>query len=246
MKFVADDINESALEPGHLKPGRIGTTQMSQNHQHDVILREDGTLETDFKHGHKHPVSRRKRSTGRSSYIVGAPEEMLMARVPIRGDLRFLDRDGQPSPRPARGRLAGRHQRRQGMGLSRLHRGWQSIGAAIWTFDNIDEDDAVSRRRAARSADLPLEMTIRVFRTYKGNIEKGITGKLFLRNPDTKLESEPIIFSSRNSRSTAEIHQARNCDKTGAGDNDPKIDLFNDLVHNGKFEVVLQCLEPGQ
>ena len=50
---------------------------------------------------------------------------------------------------------------------------------------------------------LPLDMTIRVFRTYKGNIEKLISGKLVFRNPENEVESDPFIFtSSKSFRST--------------------------------------------
>ncbi len=43
---------------------------------------------------------------GKKHFIVGPPEEMFVARVPIYGDLRFLDRDGQPSQKGA-ARVAG-------------------------------------------------------------------------------------------------------------------------------------------
>jgi ABC-type transport system involved in multi-copper enzyme maturation permease subunit len=239
----AEDITESALEKGHLKPGRIGTTQKSQNHEHDVILREDGTLETDFKHGHKHPVFV-KEVNGKKQFTVGPHEGMLTARVPLRGHLLFLDRDGQPSTKAGQGktRLGGINVGKEWDYHGFIEGGNQS--AAVWTFDDIDEA-ALNPGVAPNDRSLPLAMTIRVFRTYKGNIEKGISGKLFFRNPDTKLASEPIIFVAKEfTIESRDIKRAMR--RAGAGDNDPKIDLFNDLVHNGKLEVVLQCLEPGQ
>ena len=129
-EIVAEDINESALEPGHLKPGRVGTTKMAQNHQHDVLLREDGVLETDFKFGHKHYI-RTEKVDGKTRYICESPEDLLTARVPLLGKLHFLDRDGQPKEKGInvghewdyRGFVDGQHK-----------------SAAIWTFDNIDED----------------------------------------------------------------------------------------------------------
>ncbi len=38
----AEEINEAALDPNNLKPGRIGLTEIAQNHQHDIILNSDG------------------------------------------------------------------------------------------------------------------------------------------------------------------------------------------------------------
>ena len=140
-------------------------------------------LETDFKYGHKHHI-RTEKVDGKTRYICGSPEDLLTARVPLLGQLRFLDRDGQPK---AKGINVGNEWDYRGFvdGLTK--------SAAIWTFDNIDED-RLFPNIPAEDRKLPLEMNIRVFRTYKGNIEKGIQAKLFLRNPQTKLESSPMIF----------------------------------------------------
>src|SRR5262249_44667514 len=116
--------------------------------------------------------------------------------------------------------------------------------AAIWTFDNIDEDALFPNVKPEKRT-LPLDMTIRVFRTYKGNIEKGITGKIQLQNPFTQVKSAPIIFTVKEF-----TIDRRNLDrklmKAGAAEGDPPLDIFKDFVHDGKVEVILQCLEPGQ
>ena len=119
-----------------------------------------------------------------------------------------------------------------------------SLGAAIWTFDNIDED-ALFPDVPPENRGLPLEMTIRVFRTYKGNIKQLIQGNLVLRNPETKLESAPIIFSIKDATLDSRFIN-RQLDKKGAAPGDPKIDLFKDLVNNGRLEVILQCPDPAQ
>ena len=233
-EIVAEDINESALEPGHLKPGRVGTTEMAQNHQHDVLLREDGVLETDFKFGHKHYIHTEK-VDGKTRYICDSPEDLLTARVPLLGKLQFLDRDGQPKEKGIN------------VGHEWDYRGFvdgQTKSAAIWTFDNIDEDKLFPNI-PVEERKLPLEMNIRVFRTYKGDIEKGIQAKLFLRNPETKLESEPFIFRVKEFTIDSRFIP-RKLDRADPRRAMPKIDLFKDLVHDGKLEVVLQCLESGQ
>jgi len=230
----SEDINEAALDPNNLKPGRIGVTEVAQNHQHDVILNSDGTLETDFKHGHMHPITV-KEVNGKKQYIVGPHEGMLTARLPITGQLYFLDRDGQKKDKGIN------------VGHEWDYRGFvdgNTQSAAIWTFDNIDEDSMFPNVPPEKRV-LPLKWTIRVFRTYKGNIEKGITGKIVLRNPETKIKSAPIIFTVKEF-----TIDGRNIDrklmKDGAAEGDPPIDLFKDLVHNGRLEVILQCLEPSQ
>ena len=229
------DLNETAMRPGALRPGKIGTTQEAQNHSHDVYLRDDGTLETEFKHGHRHQITT-ETIEGKTKYAVGPPVDLLVARVPIRGSLRFLDRDGSPKEKGIN------------VGKEWEYRGFvdgNTKSAAIWTFENIDENTLFSKDTPPEKRGLPLEMTIRVFRTYKGNIEKGIAGKLFFRNPDNGTTSEPIIFTAREFAVDRKFIK-RQLPKAGAGFNDKPIDLFNDLVSNGRLEVVLQCLEPGQ
>ena len=41
---------------------------------------------------------------------------------------------------------------------------------------------------------IPVEMSIRAYRSHKGNIEKTLQGSLTVRNPDTGAESNPIDF----------------------------------------------------
>jgi len=94
---------------------------------------------------------------------------------------------------------------------------------------------------------LPLELIVRVFRTFKGDIEKGIQGIIQLRNPDPKpdgkyAKSEPWTFRAKDgsvntfdwSRKLADADQKQ-------------IDLLTDLVsEDGRIEVVVQCLDRAQ
>ena len=240
----AEDLNETAMQPDQLKPGRIGTTREAQHHRHDVILNPDGTLETDFKHGHKHSIEVRE-VDGKKQYVCSPHEDMLTARVAIRGHLQFIDRDGKDAQKGGQGRTStgginvGKEWEHQGF----VEGGSQST--AIWTFDGIDED-ALFPNVKKEDRRLPLDMTIRVFRTYKGNIEKGITGKLVFRNPsNTLMASDPYIFTAKEF-SIDRPRLERKMTRAGAADTDPKIDLFDDLVSNGRLQVELQCLEPGQ
>ena len=53
--------------------------------------------------------------------------------------------------------------------------------AAIWTFSNVDPSDLWTAEDGSQY--LPLELIVRVFRSYKGDIEQGIQGSVKLRNP---------------------------------------------------------------
>ncbi len=98
-------------------------------------------------------------------YELGPAEGMLVARVPVYGKLRFLRPAGASPP-----------QKGINVGDEWTYRSFiagGSLAAAIWTFEGI------TRRRFPNG--LPLEMTIEVFRTYKGDIEKGVPGSLTVR-----------------------------------------------------------------
>src|SRR5690606_26887269 len=112
--------------------------------------------------------------------VFSRPLDMFRARVPVYGRLQFYIREGQPSEK---GISVGREWSYQGY----IEGGTNS--AAVWTFDDITPD----RFRDG----LPFDLRIRVFRTHKGIIDRGILGSIRLRNPQTKLESTPINFTAR-------------------------------------------------
>jgi hypothetical protein len=95
---------------------------------------------------------------------------------------------------------------------------------------------------------LPLEMTIRVFRSYKGDIEQGVLGEIVLRNPDPAApvkRSGPILFTSKEYQ--ADFHLIPRELNSESGSGRGKIDLFNDLVSpDGRLEVEIRCVEPAQ
>jgi hypothetical protein len=107
---------------------------------------------------------------------------------------------------------------------------------------------------------LPLEMTIRVFRTYKGEIERGIRGSMVLRNPalrseqdweaaktnpDLAKESEPIPFFASD-MSPASMKLDRRIMARMADDSMREVDIFESLVDNGRLDIVIRCEERAQ
>ncbi len=204
---------------------RVGRTSAEQNHRHQVTLNKDGTGSTDVVQGHWHEVDEIIED-GKPRYVVGPPQDMFTARVPAYPtDLRFKDRAG-------RGADAGVNVGNEWKYRSFIEGG--TLASAIWTFHDITPDRFPEG--------LPVEMTVRVFRSYKGDIEKGILGSLVLKNPRTGRTSAIETFRAKDDYIDQRRFPRKLVDP--AGNN---IDLFDDLVtEDGELEVHLQCLDESQ
>lgn len=226
--FVIRALNHThELDPVYVKParvGQVGRTNESQNHSHDVTLDDEGNGVTDFIRGHRHEIVGKRSDDGQLAYQVGPPVDMLVARVPVYGKLRFLDREGNAKDK---GISVG-----QEWGYRSFIEGG-SLAAAIWTFENLKTDSFPDG--------LPLEMSIRVFRSHKGDIEKGIAGGLRARNPQTGEMSESFNFLAK--EFVTDQHFLPRKIKNTAG---KTVDLYENFVVDGKLEIVLQCLLPAQ
>ena len=60
--------------------------------------------------------------------------------------------------------------------------GVQTKAHAVWTFTGITEEKYPNG--------LPLELNLRVFRTYKADIERGVLGEMVIRNPEPRSAGE--------------------------------------------------------
>ena len=233
----------------------VGSTSKSQDHRHEVYVDPSGATRVRQENGHTHAI--RIEGTGESArYVVGAPEGVLQARVPLHGKLRFRDMKGL--------------DKKEGINVGdewfyRSYIQGGSDAAAIWTFSGLKESDFPGDR-------LPVEMTLGVFRTHKGEITREVTGGLSLRNPDTGLMVEVEIFESKEfitqklwipkkilKYSNRQMVSQRTETPQGIVEKPPateldaslaqktEFDLFKDLVTlDGRVEIWLQCLEPGQ
>jgi ABC-type transport system involved in multi-copper enzyme maturation permease subunit len=231
-----------------------GTTDSAQGHRHKIYVDSSGVghVETEFGHWHEiEPAG----SGDKNAYSVQGPEGMLQARVPVYGKLRFRDREGKDVDRGIN------------VGDEWFYRSFIQGGspaAAIWTFSNV--------REARFEEGLPVDMNIEIFRTYKGNIEKGVIGSLSLRNPRTGLIVEVKVFEAKEFApltifvprkitqfSSADvIASKRETPDAGVEYSPPQnmldrrlaerkeFDLFNDLVADGDLEIWVRCLEPSQ
>jgi hypothetical protein len=224
--LAADDLLEITGEDGAVV-SREGRTSLDRGHRHRVTMSADGTGFTENEQGHRHRV-RRVESGGAATYEIGPPEGILEARRPLRGTLRFLDRDGVASTKGI------------SVGAEWSYRQYiegGSLAAAIWTFTGV--------RERQFPEGLPLEMVVRVFRTYKGDIEKGIAGSVRVRNPVSGLQSDPFYFTAKEFTIDS-LLIPRKLVATSADGGTRQVDLFTDIVSDGRVELVLQCLEPSQ
>ncbi|HWC88712.1 MAG TPA: ABC transporter permease [Pirellulales bacterium] len=201
----------------------IGTTSLVHNHRHRVILGVDGALATDVSQGHWHPVTVEQHA-GRQRYVVGPPQGQFHARVPLYGTLRFKNRYGGDA---TRGTNVGNEW------TYRSHVEGGTLAAAIWRFEGL--------RREAFPQGLPMDMTIRVFRTEKGDIERGILGSFVLRNPQTGLMTQPQDFVAKEYVTDRHLIPNRLLDSSGKS-----IELFGELITDGQLDVQLQCLQRRQ
>ena len=226
-QVTGDDLLEERMEDGRAA-GFEGRTSLDRGHRHRVELDANGNGSTDTTQGHRHTIQRLSEAGETARYKVGSVEGLLEARRPLRGTLRFLDREGRPSDKGI------------SVGAEWSYRQYiegGSLAAAIWTFEGITS--------AEFPQGLPLEMIVRVFRTYKGDIEKGIAGSVRVRNPSTGLQSDPIYFTAKEFTIDS-LLVPRTLVATSADGGTRKVDLFNDMISDGRVEVVLQCLEPSQ
>ena len=220
---VAVEDTIELKDVGGTVTGFEGRSSLDRGHRHRIELDAAGNGWTDNVQGHRHAV---RRSAG--GYAIGPAEGLLEARRPLRGSLRFLDREGRPS---TKGISVGSEW------TYRQYIEGGSLAAAIWKFDGISEREY--------SDGLPLEMIVRVFRTYKGSIEKGIKGSVRVRNPASGLQSDPFYFTAREFTIDSLVIP-RKLASTSTDGGTRQVDLFQDIVADGRVEVILQCLEPAQ
>ncbi|MCA9190376.1 MAG: hypothetical protein KDB03_01385 [Planctomycetales bacterium] len=230
--FVVRGIVHSHAVDVVAEDGMSGTTTYDAQHEHTFqILSGDGEVlqgTTDEQKGHKHVVTMRKGADGKASYEIGPPEGLLGARIPIFGSLRFTDRAGK-----------------DGFGLNvgyeseyQKYIEGNSLMSAIWTFEDM---------RASRfpGDKLPLELSLKAFRTFKGDIVTGVQGQIILRHTNGRVESARVPFIVREfAVDNIEVDRKSRGSKDGVP---TEIDIFDDLVDDqGRIEIVVRCTDPGQ
>ncbi|MBN2473725.1 MAG: hypothetical protein JXB62_03905 [Pirellulales bacterium] len=220
------DDGEPAIRQGH--------SSRVHKHRHEVTVDASGGVRVELEHGHWHDVSAGQ-SAGETVYQFGPPRGRLVARVPVYArQLRFKDPTGEDAEE---GVNVGDE-----WGYRSFIRGG-SLAAAIWTFEDITTD------RFPKSSfpdGLPLEMTLEVFRTYKGQTDDpktipGILGSLSVGDPKTGKPIEVRLFTAKDFATDVQYIPRQVETPDGR-----KLDLFKDLAPDGRLEVWIRCIQPMQ
>ena len=180
-----------------------------------------------------------------SRFVVGPPIGQLQAREAKYGSLSFLNREGLPSDK-------GVNVGNEWTYRSYIEGG--TLAAAIWTFDDIHANDFPATKSEFERG-IPLELTLRVFRTHKGDIEKGILGRLEviesltpeqIADGDKPLVSEPIIFYAEEFTADRKYVPRTLNARRGGGPLKRDLNLFEDFAHDGRLIVRIRCEDRAQ
>ncbi|HBE69523.1 MAG TPA: ABC transporter permease [Planctomycetaceae bacterium] len=234
-QFVTRGIQHSHEVEEFAADGLSGTTSYDAQHEHTFELIEDenepgvyrGT--TNEVKGHVHQVTGRM-VDGTMEYEIGPPEGLLAARIPIYGSLQFTDRQGNLTE----GGLS--------VGYESEYQSYiegASLMSAIWTFDGVRQS------RFPFEDKLPIELSLKAFRTFKGDIVTGVQGEIYLQHPtDERIQSERIPFIVKE---FAVDYREIDVDLNGTKDGQPqKLNIYDDLTEDGQLKVVVRCRDPGQ
>lgn len=155
---------------------------------------------------------------GRQCYRLRAGSFLNSPRV--YGDLQFTDRDGQPSDGINVGSL----------NESRKYVEGGTLSTAEFSLGQVTESVLIDNR-------LPLEIRLNVFRTYRFPAEFS-RARIIFRNPKNGVESKPLDFAAK-SYENREFLIPRALTVV-AGGVERQGDLFEDLISDGKLEVVIK------
>ncbi|GHT26681.1 ABC transporter permease [Planctomycetales bacterium] len=184
-----EDLTPVSIESGEKSDNtkRIvfkGDTQITNGHRHPVEVRADGTVSAGVVNGHTHRITAEKVGE-QTRYIVQDEQGTLQSRVPVYGKLDFRSPEGLDTDKGIN--VGDEWEYRSFIG--------QGDEAAIFHFNGLKPETFPQNDNNFKNG-LPIEMTLGVFRTHKGNIERRITASLSVRNPKTGLQAEVMTFST--------------------------------------------------
>lgn len=173
--------------------------------------------------------------------IPAEQRDQLICRDPMFGNLTFLDREGAPGQGVNVGDLRQFRSFVEGATKSR----------AIWTIENVDESVLHSNNC------FQLESRFEAFRTHKGDFKRTTFFQYTLVNPDNPSITVPLsvrqIEEFRNNADYITVGPAiQLADANGKplSSADPPAgaqrDFFKDVVSNGRVQIHVACLDPGQ
>ncbi|MCO8124405.1 ABC transporter permease [Stieleria sp. TO1_6] len=247
VKRGLDHTHLEAVEAEQVNGQIVGETDRVRNHSHEFTI-EDGETQglTAIVRGHRHVVTR-----DGDKFTIGDPVGQLRARIPSYGEIQFYDRSGEAKEEGidvGAERLAGGYGN---AGISRLigvtggtrklehsYVEGGTLGMAEFTFSNVTPK---------RYPDgIPIDLSVRAYRSYKGDIESGIRGSLTMKNPDTGAESNPIAFVV-NEYQIDERTLPLEIEGTDANGETRLLNVYDDLVNDdSQMQILLRCLDRSQ
>jgi len=237
LEFKTDDPNDPVLDlpdvysteltPGGKTAYRRIVCQPVGDHTHQVTLTGSGP---------------------EAEISIGPAIGYFRARIPVYADsVKFLNRLGEPS---ATGTSVGKESTYRGFIDGGNAQNRSTLSRAIFRYSNFTES------RFRNPEVLPLEMTLGVFRTYKGDIQKRVTGGLqFESVPDNpKVEnryiSEMVFFETNEYQLQVEAVSRKVIGRIVGPDDtlieEGEYDLFDDFAANGKLDMSLSCRDQSQ
>jgi hypothetical protein len=167
--------------------------------------------------------------------LPGAENPQLVARVPIFGELRFIDNEGNSKDTQGNELKAGINVGDEVMFRSFIE--GNTKARAIWEFSNLDTS------RLEGAGQLAFESSFQSFRTFKGNIERQLMCQFTLVNPAKDLRVPLKPFEVREFRqNTYEVMK----ENKALQDENGKTVAVSDLVDGGKLRVEAACLSSAQ
>lgn len=170
--------------------------------------------------------------------VTSDARHMLIARVPVYGELSWIDREGNDA--------------RSGVNVGDLwsYRSFidgNTRARAIWDFEGLDEN-SFRKNPETGELELHLESNFNVFRTHKGNIEAGVRGRYtFVKRNEEGTEDVLRVpyatFTVKEFRSGANVEivpRKLTYERTKTAD------LLDDLISDGKLRIEVECLSSGQ
>ena len=245
-----DHSHQQVTDVQDVGDGRLeGETDYVRNHKHTFSIDPDanGLGLTDIVRGHRHVVTK----TDAGDFVIGPPRGALRARVPSYGEVQFFDRSGDAKEE---GVDIGNERIDEGgygssgiarvIGLSqgsrKITHGYiegGTLGAAEFLFEDVFP--------AKYPDGIPIDLTLRAYRSFKGDIESGIRGSITMKHPSNNVESNPIPFSVDEYKVDERILPLQ---IEGTDNNETRmLNVFEDLVdENNRIKVVIRCLDRSQ
>ncbi len=172
-------------------------------------------------------------------------QKQMISRVPVYGELQFLTRSGEPGVGINTGDIWEFREYIEGNTKSR----------GVYTFRDLDVNELKQKEDGLR-----LEYRFEIFRSHKGDIEKGVLAQFDLVNekkglrvpwPQVPFEAREFAYMqarvAEGKSGEPVIDVPRTLKYRPEGENTWKtVDLFDDLIDDGTLTVAVRCLDSQQ